>query len=144
MLENSQVFGPLARLNMSQLFFCFFLADFWEVGHLARLTFHDWQQVPARELWYPSLSIELLATGEIHLYGNHLRNQGLDWQQLEYGKGLGGVIPSHHLFIVHDCTRPPKNLSKCTICLFKVCQLCITSPCHLWLKSQGSPCCLTV
>lgn len=87
----------------------FFFADFWEVGHLARLTFHDfWQQVPARELWYPSLSIELLATGEIHLYGNHLRNQGLDGQQLEYGKGLSGVIPSHHLFIVHDCTRPQK------------------------------------
>jgi hypothetical protein len=41
------------------------LENLWHLG-----------QVPAGELWYPSVPLELLAAGEVHLYGDHLRHQG--------------------------------------------------------------------
>ena len=41
-----------------------------------KILLAPWGQVPAGELWYPSVPIELLAAGEVHLYGDHLRHQG--------------------------------------------------------------------
>ena len=104
------------QLNKTKLFFdvgpaqhvtvvFFFVAT---SGRLTWLTWlNDFDTGTCKRIMVSQPFDWTLATGEIHLYGNHLRNQGLDGQQLELVGERPRWIPSDHL-ILHDCTRPQK------------------------------------